>query len=370
MALLAATLCADGARAQTGCVNDDGSVTITCSSSLNISRQFLQQRADRTLAAAPETGQIAGRFSGSAWDPGANGAAPVSVAPGDDAATLKTSLSQWGSFIARSDAQKIEEAKKLAPKGLKLPAPAVVQQRSVDVWTETRFNYADGRDAASRGYTSYLGADYAIGRNVLFGAMAQLEDLHQSTADWGPSGAAGEAYLAGPYVAMRLTPNLTLDAKAAWGQGSVDAGAGNLASDRSLAEARLKGNWSVNDWRLSPSASVSRVTESAANVPGTAVEVERLSVGPEIARPVPLGDGRVVEPFLHYKNSLDLDAASALLQSGSPVADLNAQGTVGGGLTYSKPNEYTIRATADVQGVGSEADKNLSSRVQVSIPLD
>lgn len=370
MALLAAAACVAGGQAQAGCVNADGSVTTTCASGEDISRQFLQQRVDRTLAAEPELGQISGRFSGTVWDPGANGAAPLSVAPGDDTATLKTSLSQWGSYIARSDAKKIEEAKKLAPKDLKLPAPVVMQERTVDVWTETRFNYAEGQDAASRGYTSYMGADYAIGRNVLFGAMAQLEDLHQSAADWGPSGAAGDAYLAGPYVAMKLTPNLTLDAKAAWGQGNVDTTAGNLASDRSLAEARLKGNWTVNDWRLSPSASLSRVTESAANVPGTAVAVERLTVGPEIARPVALGDGRVVEPFLHYQNSLDFDAATALLQPGSPVPDLNAQSTVGGGLTYTKPNEYTIRATTDVQGVGSEADKNLSSRVQVSIPLD
>lgn len=349
------------------CASGDASA---CTSTQEIRQQFLQQRADRALAADPQSDRISGRFNGNLWDPNANGAAPFNVAPGDHTATLNTSLSKWGSYVSRNDARIIEEAKKLAPEDLKLPAPVTVQDQKVDVWTQSRIEAIGASDATMRGHTTYLGADYAVNRELMFGAVTQLEDIEQSSDAWATS-ADGRAFMAGPYMAMRVSPNLTLDAKAAWGQGhgSIGSDAGSLDTQRSLAEARLKGNWNVKQWRLSPSASVSRLTEISTSVPGTQVEIDRLSIAPEISRPIALGNGRTLEPSLHYKNSLDLNAAETS-HLGSAFEALGDGSTVGGGLTFSKPDEYTIRATTDVEGLDNDTDPDLRSRVQVNIPLD
>ncbi|HEU4476465.1 MAG TPA: hypothetical protein VFR71_07220, partial [Methyloceanibacter sp.] len=74
-------------------------------------------------------------------------------------------------------------------------------------------------------------------KNLLIGGMVQVDGSHTS---------AGTAYLAGPYLAYRLSPNVMLDAKAAWGMAHDSAMAGSesldLVSGRMLTEARLTGN--------------------------------------------------------------------------------------------------------------------------------
>ena len=91
--------------------------------------------------------------------------------------------------------------------------------------------------------TTYFGADYRVGSDVLIGAMVQRAD--RSTNPLIDSeGTAPDAYLAGPYAAYRLSPNLVLGARAAWGETS-DVITSNddqqsLTKSRLLTETRLE----------------------------------------------------------------------------------------------------------------------------------
>jgi hypothetical protein len=213
----------------------------------------------------------------------------------------------------------------------------------------------------------------------LVGALIQLDQAHENVMG-APEAFGGAGYLAGPYLAYRITPNVVFDAKAAWG-GAQDIGLQGSHSDsfvttRSLSEARLVGKWNWDNWQFSQTGSIMRAGElshaALPGVPGTQVDVTRVMVGPELRRKFDAGDGNLLEPFVFLKTSLDLDDSAA-----EPALPKNM---VGGGFVLSRPNEYSIRATADYIGTtetefrdvltGRVAEQDaLTGRVQVNVPL-
>jgi hypothetical protein len=54
----------------------------------------------------------------------------------------------------------------------------------------------------------------------------------------------------------------------------------------------------------------------------------------------------------------------------SQLDDLALGGRLGGGVTVSKPDDYTIRATTELENVDTETDPNLPSRVRFTVPLN
>jgi hypothetical protein len=67
------------------------------------------------------------------------------------------------------------------------------------------------------------------------------------------------------------TPNIRLDAKAAWGiaHDSAISGAERLSLDtnRMLTEAKLTGNWGWNAWQLSQSGAMTYIDETGGALP-------------------------------------------------------------------------------------------------------
>jgi len=143
-------------------------------------------------------------------------------------------------------------------------------------------------------------------------------------------------------MAYSVTPNIRLDAKAAWGTAhdSAVSGANSISLDtnRMLTEARLTGDWGWNSWQLSQSGALTYAGETSdgmAGISAASIDVTRFTVGPELKRHIDTGNGASIEPFAFFKSSLDLtDAASA-----APLA----QNTIGGGVTLARPDTYNIR---------------------------
>lgn len=102
--------------------------------------------------------------------------------------------------------------------------------------------------------TTYVGADYRLRRDLLIGGLVQLDNSHQTILA-APEAVDGTAFMAGPYMAYRVTPHIVLDAKAAWGAGHETATAATASADyatsRMLSEARVSGNWGWDRWQLS-----------------------------------------------------------------------------------------------------------------------
>lgn len=363
-----------GAVSAQGACSDSGALA-DCPALMahSVTQTFLRDRIARSGATVPDS-RFDARLNGRAWDPNANGAMPFSIQPGGDGAGFSTSLSQWGSWEAKSDAETINQAKPLLKDGKKAPAPVKVGGRQVDVWTQTRVSGLKNEPLKNgeQAYTSEVGADYRLRPGLLVGGVVQLDSAEKGNIIPGGS-ASGQGFMAGPYVAMKLSPNVTMDAKAAWGQADDSVKVGTSSSDftttRRQVKARVKGNWNWSNWRFTPNAAIESRGESA-NSPtdSSAAEAstERVSVGPRLSRQVDLGDGKKLVPFVHMNSSVDLDTAGAMLRGN----DGEAQKTVGAGVHLSQTDEFNFQATADVDDPGNGADSNVRGGVKLTIPLN
>lgn len=218
--------------------------------------------------------------------------------------------------------------------------------------------------------TTYFGADYRLGSDVLIGAMVQRDDRTLKLLIGGEVTAA-DAYLAGPYAAYRLSPNLVLGARAAFGEISDGAipisEAQTFTTNRLLTEARLSGNWDFGQWQLMPAASISYVGDttvaSIAGLSEATAQTTRFTAGPQLRRLIDAGDAGILEPFAFFKTSLDLESVKVMPEV--------ARNTIGGGVVLNRPEGYSIQATADYsETVGAELpDPSIAGQVSVSVPL-
>lgn len=240
--LLAAGL-AFPALAQVQCSDPAASDSCSALMAHSLAQNFIQGRLDRGNAAGPGA-RIDSRLNGKAWNPHANGAAPITLSPGEGATDFATSLSQWGSWEVKTDANAIDEAKPLLEAGARAPSSAQLGGRQVDVWTQTRVSPLKNAAGKTDGeaYTSNVGADYKLRPGLLVGGLVQLDKAKQSGAVPGGS-ASGQGFMAGPYMAMKLSPNVTVDANAAWGQAddSVTVGAASSEFETTRRQAKAQG---------------------------------------------------------------------------------------------------------------------------------
>jgi hypothetical protein len=237
-----------------------------------------------------------------------------------------------------------------------------------DLWAQGR-RESFSEDGAKRGnaLTTTVGADYRWHSKLLIGGLMQIDDSHQTILA-APDASDGTAYLAGPYVVYRLTPNVVFDAKATLGTAHDSAAAGpadvHLATNRMLSEARLIGQWGWNAWQLSQSGAITYLDDARhGGIPGaleTAPDITRLSVGPKLKRHIDTGNGASIEPFAFFKSSLNLGESGWTAPAG--------QNTVGGGVLLTKPDKYKIRAAADFTDSLNGTDEIATGKVSVSVP--
>ncbi len=256
-----------------------------------------------------------------AADSPSTGTLPVTIEPKGDDALMQMSLGQWDSYLQRLDRQKIDDAKQLAPKGLPIPKTSATKN-PLDVWTKSQIK-GIAVTPGGNGHQSAVGAAYAIGPNLKLGVGTELNEA--------PS--------------QRHTV------------------------DRIGVAARLK----FNDWRLVPQASLTdeRIQPyvdgtSAPDDPLAAPSTStRLEIAPELRRPFTLEEGDIIEPFVNFKSSVGLGGSGPQDASGETALD-----KVGVGLSLSRPSDYKLEVTADIEGVADEENRDVSSRVKLAVPFD
>ncbi|MGV1014657.1 MAG: autotransporter domain-containing protein [Methyloceanibacter sp.] len=337
-----------------------------CGASPDLVQDISRSRVNRTLATNP-TGERLGRLDAA----GASGSsAPFAMTPDGNNTNFNTSLTQWSAALTEAELERLKQAKDASGDNLALPKTVKSAPPKFDMWAKgRRESFSDGA-AAKEGdaLTTYVGADYRMSRDFLFGGLVQFDEASQSFVT-GPEAIGGKAYMAGPYMAYRLTPNVVLDAKAAWGTAQdsamVGAESARFATGRVLTEAKVKGSWDINQWQLSQSGAVTYFDETShagiGGIPGASVDVTRLSVGPELKRQFDIGTGASVEPFAFVKSSLDLGNAA--------LSDPVTHNTVGAGVMLAKPENFNIRATADyTESNHSDIGPEARGKVSVSVP--
>jgi hypothetical protein len=233
IAALVIALAASAATPSTAtelCSTGVAGVATSCEAAFGLAWDLAQGRSDRTLAIDP-TKDRARRLDGSY---GADDGVPFAMSGDNDNVNFNTSLKQWGSAFSAADLESLKQAQTLIGGDASLPKAGKPRAPKFDLWAQGRSQrFIDDGTKRGNAVTTTLGADYRWDRNLLIGGMVQLDDSHQTILAL-PDATAGSAYLAGPYLAYRLSPNVVLDAKAAWGTAhdSAASGAGQYRSHR------------------------------------------------------------------------------------------------------------------------------------------
>jgi hypothetical protein len=365
-AVMCVSIGPQAALAQRACDAAAEAAIGTCAEPLSsIHQTFLQQRKQRAMSRQPEDEQIAGRLSGRAWDANANGDFPVFLAPAGTAIEMRTSLSKWGAYFASEELEKFEKVEDGLAQGVSLPRPAQPRNTKLDVWSSTKLNGLLPGDPIG-GLASQLGADYAISKDFLVGASVEFEDLEQDAAT---GIAGGKGYMVGPYLARRLTNELVFNAQVAWGESEdvVDSreAASRFSTQRRLARAQLEGDVDLAGWQVSSLAAFTYAAEIPEDGTEQGVTTNEITLGPALRRGFHIEDGPVIEPFLRYHNTAELDLSQSLAE----LESLRFKGTLGGGVSVTMPDEYQLQATTEIRNGDTQTDPEVSGRVQVTIPI-
>ena len=179
-------------------------IATSCEPARALAQDLARRRSDRTLAADPARERLRGLDHSGA--PQGHTAAPFAMSGDGDNINFNTSLTQWGSALSAADLESLKKAQ-TAIGDAALPKAELSRAPKFDLWAQGR-RERFSEDGAKRGnaLTTTLGADYRWHSKLLIGGMVQVDDSHQTILA-APDASDGTAYLAGPYVAYRLTPN-------------------------------------------------------------------------------------------------------------------------------------------------------------------
>ena len=131
---------------------------------------------------------------------------------------------------------------------------------TINAWIEAHFSSFRSKDGGldNRGRFAvvYAGVDYLLTANVLVGALVQFDWMKEKSNTLS-STVDGHGTMGGPYISLRLTPDIFFNSRFAWGMSNntvnpfgyyTDA----FSTDRWLAHAKLTGNWRWGDFRITP----------------------------------------------------------------------------------------------------------------------
>lgn len=254
-----------------------------------------------------------------------------------------------------------------------------------DIWVEGRYTAFDDESGNFKrdGHVGvlYAGGDYRVTENMIVGVLAQF--------DWAKDGSAvlaskvdGNGWLVGPYMSARIHENIYFDLRAAWGQSSnnidVAGATGSFDTSRWLVKGRLAGDWLYDAWRITPSAEISYITESAdaftdstgALVAGQDVSLGRLQFGPEVGYRFAHTANTFIEPFAALRGVWDFDNPNVAFINGVAVGPGDFWGRLQGGLNVTTTSGVHVRGLASWDGLGADGYNGYTLQGTVNVPLN
>ncbi|CAN7403178.1 IPT/TIG domain-containing protein [Aminobacter sp. LjRoot7] len=251
------------------------------------------------------------------------------------------------------------------------------QATPFDFWVEGKLARFNAYGADGRFGILHAGADYLVTPRILVGLGLQL-DWTDMEADDGAT-IEGTGYLVGPYVTARLTENLFLDARAAWGQSSNTASPfgtyeDDLDGTRWLVSAALIGQYDIDRWRVAPTARLTYFEEGTdAYTDGLGLPIPEIEIatgtfefGPKVSYRMELDSGMSFEPFMSLEGIWTFEqkntGTSATSSPGLADTGLRGRGEVGFSLSGGPVGSWSASAFYD--GVGDDDFESWGGRLR------
>lgn len=335
--------------------------------------------------------------NGDAVQGAAGGGSPFGVAQAEprdaDSApvgTFQTSLAQMRDAADQADARRIRAAfgnDSMMALGHSPSSNRVRPPTAVDIWAEGHFaRFSDDRG----GYGSdgrfgiiYLGADYVVSPGLLVGALVQYDnmDMRSSAAS---VVVEGHGWMAGPYATLKLTDNVYLQGRAAWGTSNNEVSplmtyTDHFDSQRWLVAGKLSGHWQFGPWQFRPSASIDYIEDKTgaytdsvgALVPSVKATLGQLRFGPEFGYRFGAGDGTTVEPRIGVIGVWNFESSGSASDFGGTLAGPEElRGRVEIGVMLRAPSGVSLDLTGSYDGIGTGSYEAYTGSAVLRIPLN
>jgi hypothetical protein len=240
---------------------------------------------------------------------------PLTVSSSDMGVSMRTSLATWRDYNVRDAMKTVDTSMPSPATGLELPKAPALSTSPLDIWSSVDVQGYEG--AGDQSMRAGVGVDYKITKAATVGVTAERGDARAMT------GVAQDSKMAA-YVTLQAAPMLTLDARTQWQAGNADFAAG-----------------------------------------AGAAEISTFSLAPRLNHSFALDGGKTIEPFVTYKREFDLS------ERGREFGEAGLIGTdsAGAGVTYTKPDSYSLSVTTAVEGLGATQPESLSSKFQLKVPI-
>lgn len=229
----------------------------------------------------------------------------------------------------------------------------------IDIWGEVyRSNFTvQNREGDFSIY--YLGADYRLSDNMLIGILGQIDDID---FDGNIGGLGGDGAMIGPYVTTRVSENLFIDARIAFGESDNEVSPFSTYTDtfetsRTLLAASATGEMQLSEkLTLRPEFSVQYLSEESdsytdslgSTIPNVSVDQGQFSFAPRLHRDFQLSSGWVLRPYGEVEGIYSFgDNVELVLGSETRLR-------IEGGLDGFSKGGWRLSAAAFSDGIGSD----------------
>jgi hypothetical protein len=265
------------------------------------------------------------------------------------------------------------------------PATRTAPGNGIAVWAEGAFNFFEdgGNNLESDGQAGvlYLGADHRLTRGVLLGALVQFDNADQKLDVVG-SRVSDTGWMVGPYAAVRLTDNLFLQARAAWGQSENTVTLSNVYkdsfdADRWLVRSTLVGQWTSGAWQFRPHISVGFIDEHQNGHVGQFGPVSpadtslgQAKLGPEIGYQYWAAGGTLIEPRLMIEGIWNFAQSGDDIFVDDLVSGDETRARAEAGLLVRARDGLAAAVSVDYDGIGSGDYRSVGGKLRLMVPLN
>lgn len=253
-----------------------------------------------------------------------------------------------------------------------------------DVWAEGRYAYFkddDSADAKGHFGVFYLGADYVVNPWLLVGGLVQYDDMKE-TSNSETTRIHGRGWMIGPYATVKLSDNLYLQSRAAWGKSKNDISPFRTYTDtfdttRWLVRSKLKGVWNFGALRFSPSMSIAYIEEHQKSyvdtlgvlIPSQKVSLGQAEFGPEFSYTFKTSSGTTIVPSLGLKGIWNFAEDNGVLVGGTTVGAGEFRGKLDLGLKILSKEGLALELGGSYDGIGDHEYESYSGTVKLRVPF-
>lgn len=252
-----------------------------------------------------------------------------------------------------------------------------------DFWSEIHGNYyrQKNQTVANQGAfgLSYFGVDYSINHKVVVGVLVEGDYINQMGTVLDMNRADGKGWMTGPYISAKIAPDLYLHTRAAWGKSTNNINVFGSYQDsfqtkRYLYNAELVGDWSLNQWRLTPSAGLTWYNETQNNfinalnvfIPEQQVNLGQVNAGPEISYVHMMENARQMTWRLSFQALYNLNGSSPGVND--IVNGLSSRIKLGTEILF--PSGLSLTPMVQYDGIGAQSFSAIQAQIQINVPLD